>query len=86
MSRGRDLIQHRQEGKRQDLTPCFVTPCFACFDPVFLCYLRTVFGFIGVTQLSFVHVGNDEFGGERLAESLRRARAEILEMASSADS
>lgn len=47
-------------------------------------YLRTVFGFIGITQLTFVHVGNDEFGGERLASALRRARTEILELAASA--
>jgi FMN-dependent NADH-azoreductase len=40
-------------------------------------YLRTVFGFIGITDLTFVHVGNDEFGGDRLAASLARARVRI---------
>jgi FMN-dependent NADH-azoreductase len=40
-------------------------------------YLRTVFGFIGITDITFVHVGNGELGGERLADSLRRARAAI---------
>lgn len=45
-------------------------------------YLRTIFGFIGVTDLTFVHAGNDEFGGERLANSLLNARARIAELAS----
>lgn len=45
-------------------------------------YLRTIFGFMGVTDLTFVHVGNDEFGGERLANSLRNARARVAELAS----
>lgn len=45
-------------------------------------YLRTIFGFIGVTDLTFVHVGNDEFGGERLANSLLHARARIAELVS----
>lgn len=40
-------------------------------------YLRTVFGFIGITDITFVYVGNDEFGGARLADSLRRARAAL---------
>jgi FMN-dependent NADH-azoreductase len=40
-------------------------------------YLRTVFGFLGITDLTFVHAGNDEFGGERLATSLTGARAQI---------
>lgn len=45
-------------------------------------HLRTVFGFIGVTDLTFVYVGNDEFGGEKLAGSLLRARARVVELAS----
>lgn len=45
-------------------------------------YLRTIFGFIGVTDLSVIHAGNDEFGGERLADSLLNARARIAELAS----
>lgn len=45
-------------------------------------HLRTVFGFIGVTNLTFVYVGNDEFGGEKLANSLLNARAKIVELAS----
>lgn len=44
-------------------------------------HLRTVFEFIGVTNISFVHVGNDEFGGERQAHSLLTARERIAELA-----
>jgi FMN-dependent NADH-azoreductase len=40
-------------------------------------YLRTVFGFLGITDLTFVHAANDEFGGERLARSLAGARSRI---------
>lgn len=45
-------------------------------------YLRTIFGFIGVTDLTFVHVGNDEFGGERQNRSLLNARMKIARLAS----
>ncbi|MGH7884845.1 MAG: FMN-dependent NADH-azoreductase [Thermodesulfobacteriota bacterium] len=45
-------------------------------------YMRTIFGFIGITDLTFVHVGNDEFGGEKLANSLINARAKIAELTS----
>lgn len=44
-------------------------------------YLRTIFGFIGITDLRFVHVGNDEFGGAKLEASLRRAREELARFA-----
>lgn len=44
-------------------------------------HLRTVFGFIGITNISFVHVGNDEFGGEKQAHSLLTAHARIAELA-----
>jgi len=44
-------------------------------------YLRTVLGFIGIHDVDFVYVGNDEFGGERLARSLERARRELRELA-----
>ena len=40
-------------------------------------YLRTVLGFVGITDVRFVHVGNDEFGGDRLAASLRHARERL---------
>ena len=45
-------------------------------------YLRTAFGFIGVTDITFVHVENDEFGGESLAQSLRTARAQLAKLIS----
>lgn len=48
-------------------------------------HLRTVFGFIGITDLSFVHVGNDEFGGERLTHSLLDAHKRINELAAAPD-
>lgn len=40
-------------------------------------YLITVFGFMGITDLTFVHVENDEYGGTKLAESIANARAKI---------
>jgi len=36
--------------------------------------LRAVFAFIGIADAKFVYVGNDEFGGERLADSIQGAR------------
>lgn len=47
-------------------------------------YLRTVFGFIGIEDVRFVHVGNDEFGGDKLAASLRSAREELEWLAAAA--
>jgi FMN-dependent NADH-azoreductase len=43
-------------------------------------YLVTVFGFIGITDITFVHVENDEYGGNKLAESIANARAKIAEL------
>jgi FMN-dependent NADH-azoreductase len=40
-------------------------------------YLTTVFGFMGITDITFVHVENDEYGGTKLAESIANARAKI---------
>jgi FMN-dependent NADH-azoreductase len=40
-------------------------------------YVRTVFGFIGIEEIEFVHVGYDEFGGERLAASFVSARQRL---------
>ncbi len=47
-------------------------------------YLRTVFRFIGVTDVTFPHVGNDEFGGSRLARSIGDARRRIREAVTAA--
>jgi FMN-dependent NADH-azoreductase len=30
-------------------------------------YLLTVFGFMGITDITFIHVENDEYGGHKLA-------------------
>lgn len=44
-------------------------------------YLVTVFGFMGITDITFVHVENDEYGGTKLAESIAQAQAKIAELA-----
>lgn len=43
-------------------------------------YLVTVFGFMGITDITFIHVENDEYGGQKLAESIANARARITEL------
>lgn len=43
-------------------------------------YLLTVFGFIGITDITFVHVENDEYGGQKLADSITNARTKITEL------
>lgn len=43
-------------------------------------YLRTVMAFIGINQLHFVYAGNDEFGGERLTQSLLHAEQRIKQL------
>lgn len=40
-------------------------------------YLRTIFGFMGITDITFVHVENDELGGTSLAQSITNARTQI---------
>jgi FMN-dependent NADH-azoreductase len=46
-------------------------------------YLRTVLGYIGILQIDFVYAGNDEFGGDRLDQSLTAALARVDELAAS---
>jgi FMN-dependent NADH-azoreductase len=43
-------------------------------------YLITVFGFMGITDITFIHVENDEYGGHKLAESIVNARTKITEL------
>jgi FMN-dependent NADH-azoreductase len=43
-------------------------------------YLVTVFGFMGITDINFVHVENDEYGGQKLADSIASARAKINQL------
>lgn len=43
-------------------------------------YLSLIFGFIGITNISFISVENDEFGGATLAESIAHARTKISQL------
>lgn len=43
-------------------------------------YLVTVFGFMGITDITFIHVENEEYGGHKLAESVAKARTKIAEL------
>ena len=43
-------------------------------------FIKTVFAFMGITDITFIHVENDEFGGHKLAESIAKARAKITEL------
>ena len=43
-------------------------------------YLRTIFGFIGITDITFIHVENDEYGEQKLAESIASARTQIAQL------
>ena len=44
-------------------------------------YLRTIFGFIGITDITFVHVENDEVGGTGLEQSIANAHTQIAQLA-----
>lgn len=43
-------------------------------------YLRTIFGFIGITDITFIHVENDELGGTSLAQSIAAARTQVAQL------
>ncbi len=43
-------------------------------------HIRTAFGFIGITDIHFIYCGNDEYGGEKLDQSVRQALEEIEEI------
>jgi FMN-dependent NADH-azoreductase len=43
-------------------------------------YLRAVFGFIGITDITFIHVEKSEYGEDKLAESIAFARAQITQL------
>lgn len=43
-------------------------------------YSLAVFGFIDITDITFVHVENDEYGEQKLAESIAHARIKIAEL------
>jgi FMN-dependent NADH-azoreductase len=40
-------------------------------------YLKTIFGFIGITDITFIHIENEELGGTGLAKSIASARTQI---------
>ncbi|MBE9157240.1 FMN-dependent NADH-azoreductase [Nodosilinea sp. LEGE 06152] len=44
-------------------------------------YLRVAFGFIGITDITFVHVENDEHSSESLAASIAAAQAQVAQLA-----
>lgn len=43
-------------------------------------YLITAFGFMGITDITFIHIENDEFGGQTLVESITNARYKITKL------
>lgn len=43
-------------------------------------YLRTIFGFIGITDITFIHVENNELGGTSLAESIAAAHIQVAQL------
>ncbi|MEG4804742.1 NAD(P)H-dependent oxidoreductase [Microcoleus sp. ARI1-B5] len=43
-------------------------------------YLTTILGFIGITDITFVAVETDEFGGKTLAESIANARVQVAQL------
>ena len=42
--------------------------------------IKEVFGMLGVTDITFITVENDEYGGQKLADSLATARSQIAEL------
>lgn len=43
-------------------------------------YLATVFGFIGITDITFIEIENDELGGQKLAEAIANARRQVAQL------
>jgi FMN-dependent NADH-azoreductase len=43
-------------------------------------YLRTIFGFIGITDITFIYVENDDVGGMSLAQSIAQAQSQIKQL------
>ena len=43
-------------------------------------YLTTVFGFMGITDITFVHIEKEVYGEQKLAESIATARAKIAKL------
>lgn len=43
-------------------------------------YLTTVFGFMGIMDITFIHIEKEVYGEQKLAESIANARAKIREL------
>jgi FMN-dependent NADH-azoreductase len=43
-------------------------------------YLATIFGFIGITDITFIEVENDEIGGQKLEDAIASARTQIAQL------
>ncbi len=43
-------------------------------------YLTTIFGFIGITDIRFIDLENDESGGKELADAIAAARKQIAQL------
>jgi FMN-dependent NADH-azoreductase len=43
-------------------------------------YLAAVFGFIGITDITFIDVENDESGGKKLADAIANARIQVTQL------
>ncbi len=43
-------------------------------------YLATIFGFIGITDITFIDVENDESGGQKLANAIAFARTQVAKL------
>mgnify|MGYP002777065151 FL=1 len=43
-------------------------------------YIREAFGMLGVTDITFVNVENDEYGGQKLADSIQAAQSRVNEL------
>lgn len=43
-------------------------------------YLKEAFSMLGVTDITFVNVENDEYGGQKLADSIASAQAQVAQL------
>lgn len=48
-------------------------------------YLATVFGFMGIIDVTLIDVENDEHGGQKLADSIAAARIQVAQMVGGSD-
>ena len=42
--------------------------------------IKEAFGMLGITDITFIAVENDEYGGQKLADSIAAARSRISEL------